>query len=79
MTLRGFYNVEELMEFSCHDSKENGLIEHFVLSPIFLKFSQFFLRETLRLSSLQGLFYKIYFPSTEVWSVSNKMSYVVFI
>uniref|UniRef100_A0A1B6DB85 Uncharacterized protein n=1 Tax=Clastoptera arizonana TaxID=38151 RepID=A0A1B6DB85_9HEMI len=55
--LKAFYNIQDLMDNFHYQNKSNGLIMHFLLSPIFLKFSSFFLRETLRLSSLKGLFY----------------------
>uniref|UniRef100_A0A1Y1KGI0 Cilia- and flagella-associated protein 61 N-terminal domain-containing protein n=2 Tax=Photinus pyralis TaxID=7054 RepID=A0A1Y1KGI0_PHOPY len=57
--LNNHYNVNEWINEEYHKDDGRALLIHLVLSPIFQRQSQFFLREILRLSDYTVLFYRI--------------------
>lgn len=58
--IRSHYNIEDFVYFSYHQQEEHGHLYHFVLNPIFHHYAKHFMKEILRLSYKNCLYYPIY-------------------
>ncbi|XP_056669820.1 cilia- and flagella-associated protein 61 isoform X2 [Monodelphis domestica] len=58
--IRSHYNIEDFIYYAHHQREEHGHIHHFVLNPIFQHYTKYFLKEILRLSFKNCLYYPIY-------------------
>ncbi|KAG8235241.1 hypothetical protein J437_LFUL014728, partial [Ladona fulva] len=70
--LKAHYKVENFHKFHHYESTEHGEIVQFILSPIFHRHSKLIIREILRLTDKEFLFYRLY-TSTKVY-YSNTMN-----
>ncbi|XP_050171715.1 cilia- and flagella-associated protein 61 isoform X1 [Myiozetetes cayanensis] len=58
--VRSHYNIEDFIHFNCHQQEEHGHLCHFVLNPVFHRYTKHFLKEILRLAHKSTLYYPIY-------------------
>lgn len=57
--LKAHYNLSAVINPHIHFMDRHGIIENSVISPIFLRHSNYFLREIHRLSQFDILYYKL--------------------
>ncbi|KAL2305611.1 hypothetical protein Nmel_003493, partial [Mimus melanotis] len=58
--IQSHYNIEDFIRFNHHQQEEHGHLCHFVLNPAFHHYTQYFLKEVLRLGHRSCLYYPIY-------------------
>lgn len=58
--VRSHYHVEDYLSMQSIHQDDYGRLVHFVVTPIFLTYRRFFLREIVRLSGLTVIFYRLY-------------------
>ncbi|NXK92481.1 CFA61 protein, partial [Formicarius rufipectus] len=58
--IRSHYNIEDFIHFDYHQKEEHGHLCHFVLNPVFHRYTKHFLKEILRLAHKSALYYPIY-------------------
>ncbi|XP_042645319.1 cilia- and flagella-associated protein 61 [Tyto alba] len=58
--VRSHYNIEDFINFNHHQQEEHGHLYHFVLNPIFHRYTKHFIKEILRLAHKSSLYYPIY-------------------
>ncbi|NWR83036.1 CFA61 protein, partial [Furnarius figulus] len=58
--IQSHYNIEDFIHFNYHQKEEHGHLCHFVLNPIFHRYTKHFLKEILRLAHKSALYYPIY-------------------
>ncbi|XP_017692895.1 PREDICTED: cilia- and flagella-associated protein 61 isoform X1 [Lepidothrix coronata] len=58
--VRSRYNIEDFIHFNCHQQEEHGHLCHFVLNPVFHRYTKHFLKEILRLAHKSALYYPVY-------------------
>lgn len=58
--LKQYYNIEEVFNTHILRKKENGLLKHFCISPLFHRFSRIFLRQIILYCNISGLFHLQY-------------------
>ncbi|NXP24443.1 CFA61 protein, partial [Scytalopus superciliaris] len=58
--IRSHYNIEDFIHFNYHQKEEHGHLCHFVLNPVFHRYTQHFLKEILRLGHKSALYYPVY-------------------
>ncbi|XP_044515434.1 cilia- and flagella-associated protein 61 [Gracilinanus agilis] len=68
--IRSHYNIEDFIYYAHHQREEHGHVHHFVLNPIFQHYTKYFLKEILRLSFKNCLYYPIY-PQTREGKFQN--------
>ncbi|KAJ6661329.1 hypothetical protein lerEdw1_014957 [Lerista edwardsae] len=68
--IRSHYNIEDFIYFSHHQQEEHGHLYHFALNPIFHHYAKHFMKEILRLSYKNCLYYPIY-PQDEDGKFKN--------
>jgi hypothetical protein len=59
------FDIEKFVNFSHHRARNQAVLSHMVLNPIFQKQTRLFLRETMRLYR-KSLLYSMHYPSTPV-------------
>lgn len=57
--LKAHYNLSNVINPNVHFSDRHGIIENALISPIFQKHANYFLREIHRLSQFDLLYYKL--------------------
>lgn len=62
--LRAHYNLSGVINPRVHVMERHGLVEHAIISPIFGRSTNYFVREIHRLSQFDLLYYKLY-PNDE--------------
>ncbi|NXG72439.1 CFA61 protein, partial [Baryphthengus martii] len=58
--IRSHYNIEDFINFNYYQQEEHGHLYHFVLNPVFHRYTKHFLKEILRLAHKSSLYYPIY-------------------
>ncbi|XP_071403684.1 cilia- and flagella-associated protein 61 [Pithys albifrons albifrons] len=58
--VRAQYNTEDFINYNYYQAEEHGHLCHFVLNPVFYRYTKHFLKEILRLSHKSALYYPIY-------------------
>ncbi|NXG17049.1 CFA61 protein, partial [Grallaria varia] len=58
--IQSHYNIEDFINFDYHQKEEHGHVCHFILNPVFHRYTKHFLKEILRLAHKSALYYPIY-------------------
>ncbi|XP_014784216.1 cilia- and flagella-associated protein 61 [Octopus bimaculoides] len=58
--LRSHYNIEDYIYFNHHEQSEHAHLYHFIMNPAFKYLSKFFMREILRQSYKNCLYYPLF-------------------
>ncbi|XP_076874175.1 LOW QUALITY PROTEIN: cilia- and flagella-associated protein 61 [Brachyhypopomus gauderio] len=60
--IRANYNIEHFVYFSHHQREEHGRLCHYVLNPVFQRYTRHVLKEALRLAHKTCLYFAVYPP-----------------